>query len=198
MSGLHLPSRQPNVRGPRRSSLVTPPSEYAARENDFTTYATQSSTPTVQRSMTNDSTHASFSGRTSATQGCGFCTDTQNCVCNSSGDVEDPAPSAGNCSACLLDPVRAQACRLGAASVSQDAQMENASGPRISCSNLMDQAERSGQDPAIVGSLVADGRLDAYPSTDGRYEVDEHEAAQMMVELSSVPRRNSNSTGKSD
>ncbi|KAK3698612.1 hypothetical protein LTR37_016840, partial [Vermiconidia calcicola] len=91
----------------------------------------------------------------------------------------------GDCDACRQDPERAQACKKLAESASmtpQDTQMMEA-GSRISCSEFMERASRTGQPLAGIADLVGN-QVHINPTANGGYEVEEHEAAQVLQTLS--------------
>jgi hypothetical protein len=139
---------------------------------------------------------------------CGFCSDAWNCVCKQN-DVAEPEPQPGNCEACIADPERAHACRQLAASAqypgfrplssdninndnntsaisaAQSSSMVRSDSHfgRISCEQLMDRATNAGQQFTSVAELFGK-QIHAYPSSSGRYEVEEHEAAQALQSLS--------------
>ena len=194
--------RQPRFQGPSRGdpATMTPP-EFAFNEVDYTNFGrlAPSMSNNNHPSVPSDST---FVGYPSDLQqpddgDCGFCTDPQNCFCKQATNAE-PAPQPGNCDACLADPNRAQACRQVAASaqtLSEDnlRMYESAgqpypgsgsrSGSKISCEQLMDRATQSGQKLASIPELFKN-QVHVHPSANGRYEVDEQEAAQALQTLS--------------
>ena len=195
--------RQPPRYGPYGKTQVahsTPP-EYNAYETDFTN---------VGRAVS-QTTHSSELGPSglSADDRCGFCSDASYCVCKQN-DAAEPETQPGNCEKCIADPERAYACRQLAASaqypgfrpLSSDDMNNNdnnasvtsaAPSPsmvrsdshfgRISCEQLMDRARNAGQRFPSVAELFGN-QIHAYPASNGRYEVEEHEAAQALQSLS--------------
>ena len=120
---------------------------------------------------------------------CGFCTDDQNCLCKAQRSIET-VPQAGNCEACMADPARARACRqLAASAQPEDVTMYDRSGsgtqslPKITCEELMDRTKRHGQRLASITELFGT-QIRPIASSSGRYEVQEHEAAQALQTLS--------------
>lgn len=192
--------RQPQTRGPGYDKLkfaapLTPP-DHNAYETDFTNLG-----HTVPPTTTHDS-DIGPSGL--GDDRCGFCTDAQNCLCKGDSGPVPEIEQPGNCSACLADPQRAQACRQLAASalthsfgfrplhdsngvtVSSGSQSLSRadSGPsaRISCEQLMDRAQKFGARLPSISKLFGD-QIRAHPTASGRYEVEEHEAAQALQTL---------------
>jgi hypothetical protein len=190
--------RQPQTHGPYAKFVAPPtPPEPNAYETDFTNFgrtvplATSSSSDLGPSGLVDDP--------------CGFCTDAQNCACKQDSGPEPEPQGPGNCAACIADPQRAQACRQLAASSTlypnfrplhseQNGNMFNTRGAqplvrsdshsgRMSCEQLMDCAESSGQRLASIAELFGD-QIHAHPTANGRFEVDKHEAAQALQSLS--------------
>lgn len=84
----------------------------------------------------NDSARTSFAMDSQSRDPCGFCRDSQNCVCYPSPESTLPE-GAGNCSACADDPVRQAACR-GLAERAQRPSSD-ARGPTLGCAQFMNE-----------------------------------------------------------
>jgi hypothetical protein len=205
--------RQPHTRGPKYENLnfaapLTPP-DNSANEIDFTNFGR---TVPATHPHNNSSDPLGPSGLGDDDR-CGFCTDAQNCLCKQDPAPVPEIEGPGNCAACIADPQRAQACRQLAASANvrsfgfrplhADDSVGNGGGVggnavsggfslarsdshhsgRISCEQLMDRAKDTGTRLASIAELFGD-QIKAHPTATGRYEVEEHEAAQALQTLS--------------
>lgn len=186
---------------PKPVAPLTPPEQNNMNETDFTNFGR-----IVPRSTNTNEFGAPASSGPAFTglgdDNCGFCTDPQNCLCKQEANAVEPAPQPGNCEACMADPQRAKACRQLAASAGlksapsspgthlfgpptssfESMSRHDSHSGRISCEQLMDRAKSSGQRLASIAELFGD-QIHAHPSTNGRYEVEEHEAAQALQTL---------------
>ena len=191
--------RVPRAQGPYREdpATLTPPEvNFQDQETDFTHMgraARQASATNNEPSPSGDSTLADYGSPRQPGDGtCGFCTDPSNCVCkqqSSSCDDNQSAPQPGNCDGCLADPEQARLCRQFAESAGDPSAFRgnDPAESTISCEQFMHRIMQSGQ-PYDSLSQLSGNQIHARPSTDGRYEVDEREAARALQSLSS--RRN--------
>lgn len=204
------PAYPVSTRGVNQEDEPTPPGSENGMEIDFTNWnrAGQSSYD-LHHSATNDSNQMDYMPHSQVDDNCGFCSDSQNCVCAqekaaaaAAAAAEKPAPVSvpGSCDQCRNDPVRAQACRDMAASTQISARPSTldsaraqsttaASGsmappPPRTCSNMIDTFNRYGERTATIASLFGGRRLNTYPaSTGGGYEFQETEAAEVLSKL---------------
>ena len=195
--------KQPRTIGPsyRDPAALTPPEDTGLAEVDFTNYgrARQQTTQTLRPSLSNDSNMGFGMDISTNDDPCGFCTDSQNCLCKQQEDNAEPAPQhgPGNCNACLHDPNRAAACRQIASSARPHHSEVRST---ISCEEFMNRAAQSGERLASIPKLFGD-RVRAFPAANGRYEIEEHQAAQALQTLSrrdtaiSQQGRNESQTG---
>lgn len=179
MTGTNL-LQQPGAYGPKYASEklqaaapLTPP-DYNAYETDFTNVGPAGSSLAMNSHPSRNTLGPSELSDTS----CGFCTDDKNCVCRQGSDPVPEVEGPGNCDACLADPQRAQACRQLAASAQAHSPYL---GRRMTCEQFMDRAQTIGTLPSIA-ELVGD-QITAHRTPSGRYEVEEHEAAQALQTL---------------
>ncbi|KAK4544264.1 hypothetical protein LTR36_004474 [Oleoguttula mirabilis] len=171
----------------------------------------------LRPTISNDSVHMDFSRGMDSDDRCGFCTDDQNCACRNESrqNAHEAASGAtaiapGSCDDCRRDPTRAQACRdlaTGASfaprpSTSEGSRLfdnNNGNGngngnglamsmapPRISCSAMVESFRQYGERTSSISELLG-GQMRAFPLATGGYEIEEHEAAQVLQSLS---RRN--------
>ena len=196
---------QPRTYGPFTggSSLdaITPPDEHFG-EIDFTSYGTNNqnhqSVPNINNnlrtSFSNDSTQINFGMEMqSATEedNCGFCTDSQNCLCKQESTRAEPALRAGNCAACMDDPARAAACQqLLTAGGFQSATAEDSHDstsmppPKVSCSQFMDQVGLSHQRLSSATEVLNEQHPRAYPGDPAGWRMKEQVAVQALRKLS--------------
>ena len=135
------------------------------------------------------------------------------CQCKQNDVVEpEPQPRPGGCVRCIADPERAQACRQLATSAlyprfrplhstddnnddnrnsltsaSDSLSMKRSDSPfgRISCEQLMDRATDTSHQVSWTSVAETLGKqIHAHPASNGRYEVEEHEAARALQSLS--------------
>ena len=190
MSAQHQFQRQGPIVEKSVTMPLTPPENNTYEETDFTNFDR-----TVHLGSTHHSNDLGPSGL--GDDRCGFCTDAQNCLCKQDSGPE-PELQPGNCAGCLADPQQDQACRQLAASATTsnpfptfrtwntntDTPMRSDSPmmTRISCQQLMDRTKNSGQRLASITELFGDS-IHAHPSSDGRIEVEEREAAEALQAL---------------
>ncbi|TKA29500.1 hypothetical protein B0A50_03513 [Salinomyces thailandicus] len=228
------------------ASVPTPPEDNSFGEIDFTYHFrptnSQSQHPNALRpAISNDSAssipmdYAHGGNGMDIEDRCGFCTDDQNCACRNEQEqlakqranemAHVVAPVPGSCSACLQDPVRAQACRDLATGARFQEPSSTANGSRLyenfgergsvsgsmgppprrtSCSTMVERFNESNQRTASITSLLNHGQpMQAYPSASGGYEFEEHEAAEVLSNLSrrntivSQPESNERNSGSS-
>jgi len=188
------------------SDMMTPPDDNS-NEIDYTYWNSSQASISNFRPVASSDIGASqavdftMGGVQSLDDNCGFCTDDQNCSCKQEKRVAEivAAPGPGSCEACQHDPVKAQACRELAAQTQMAPRPSTANGSRlydgtemamvplrVSCSSIIDRF-RLYNVPISSASERSRGRLHAWPVATGGYEIEEHEAAQVLQSLS---RRN--------
>lgn len=201
-----------NLGGFRAAPVTTPTPPYSSdmninqdemeTETDFTRYGRPNNVSSVLLPpYSNESNGMDYSMERSEDL-CGFCVDSQNCVClqKSEAEAKAAAPPAssvslpGSCDMCRADPVRAQACRDMASKTEMAtqppmtaAQSASAAMPppkSYSCSTMINEFTRHGERPSTISTLF--GRpLHTYPAREGRgYEFEEKEAAEVLSTLS--------------
>lgn len=189
------------------SNQPTPPEDL---EMDFTAQYARGAPPRsysdAMRSTGSSENLGLDMGLGASDGGCGFCTDAYNCACAQQDSANSCAPAPGTCAECQRDPARAEMCKelanatrmTSRPSTSDGPRLFDAgpsgladptdmpTGPRMSCSNLIDQFGQLGERPSMIPELFG-GQLRAYPASNGGYEFEEQEAAQVLHSLS---RRN--------
>lgn len=180
--------KQPHTSGPVHydPTTITPPEDYTSSEIDYTNYqgtSQQFNNNNFRPSVSNDSNMDFGMEMEPGANGCGFCEgNSQVCVCVNQDTPNEAVPEGpGNCAACLQNPNRAAACKQ----ISKKARPGfEGSARTISCSDLLDQVQP--QQVLAVPKSFGD-RVNGYQGANGRYQIEEQQAAQALQTLS---RRN--------
>ncbi|KAK5119894.1 hypothetical protein LTR85_007220 [Meristemomyces frigidus] len=192
-------------------------------ETDYTNafrFGQQPANP-LRPTVSNDS--MDFSRGMDTDDRCGFCTDDQNCACknearqNANETCVAAAVGPGTCDACRRDPDRARQCQelANGASFGLATRPSNSEGPRLfdngqggmsmsmappsaprkSCSAMVDSFRQYGERNSSISDLFG-GQVRAYPVAGGGYEIEDHEAAQVLQSLSRRGTMVSESSGQ--
>lgn len=185
------------------NSAFTPPEDNSYHETDYTNAFRNGSQQhqhghALRPSVSNDS--MDFSRGMDYDDRCGFCTDDQNCACKNEArqraneiGVAAPGPP-GTCDACQRDPDRARQCRELAMGATMS--MAPPSAPTTSCSTMVENFRSYGEHNASISDVLGGRQVRAYPAAAGGYEIEDHEAAQVLQSLSRRGTLVSESSGR--